>query len=261
MITVRRVFVGVLAALAMGPAAHAGGGWQGAIGGGVFAQPVYPGSSRDRARPVPLVSGFSPESGVYAGSSLGGGSPLQFGVVPIRSRHWLVGLDVSGQWRDPRLSSDDPLLSGLPNIERTAFAGLFVRYRIRGFSALIRSDSDILHKEQGTLLTLSASYRWHVTPTLSLSAGPVLHWANSQRAQTYFGITPQQSLASGLPEYAASSGLQDAGVRVRAVYIVNPSWRLIVAVLGNGLQGDAVDSPVVEKRDQISSGVMVAYRF
>jgi outer membrane scaffolding protein for murein synthesis (MipA/OmpV family) len=78
-------------------------------------------------------------------------------------------------------------------------------------------------------------------------------------AQTYFGVTPEESDASGLDPYNASGGLLGAGVELGARYLFNERWGLEGAASWNVLVNDAADSPVTatgsEDQYQVRLGI------
>ncbi|WP_239805552.1 MipA/OmpV family protein [Croceicoccus hydrothermalis] len=97
-----------------------------------------------------------------------------------------------------------------------------------------------------------------------VSAGPRVTYGDSTHSQAYFGITPEESAASGFAAYDADGGLQSAGGVVSVDFALGGPW----GVMGFGgyqrLVGDAADSPVVElfgSKDQWTGGIAVNYTF
>ncbi|HEY5167416.1 MAG TPA: MipA/OmpV family protein [Pseudolabrys sp.] len=80
----------------------------------------------------------------------------------------------------------------------------------------------------------------------------------------YFGITPTQSVASGLPVYDACGGLRSFGAGAQARYEWSRQWATHIFVDYERLAGDAANSPLVTQpgsRDQIQVGIGVTYSF
>ncbi|RIA44605.1 outer membrane scaffolding protein for murein synthesis (MipA/OmpV family) [Hephaestia caeni] len=87
-------------------------------------------------------------------------------------------------------------------------------------------------------------------------------------ARTYFGITPGQSAASGLPVYTASSGWKNYTIGTIATYALTGDLlhgvKLVAAGTYKRMLGDFGDSPVVSiagDRDQWMGAVGLAYTF
>lgn len=100
-----------------------------------------------------------------------------------------------------------------------------------------------------------------VTERLFLGAEAKATVANDKNMQAYFGVTPQQSAASGLSEYKAEAGLKRVDVSASAMYMFTENW-LVRGEAGVGfLTGDAADSPIVEKKAQPSASIFVGYQF
>src|SRR5262249_61229415 len=61
--------------------------------------------------------------------------------------------------------------------------------------------SDILNRGQGTLVSLNALARHRASDRLTFFGGPGLTWADGRYTRTFFGVSADQSAASGLPEF------------------------------------------------------------
>lgn len=86
-------------------------------------------------------------------------------------------------------------------------------------------------------------------------------WANGKSTQSYYGITPQQSTATGLAAYNAGSGLLFASVGLQWGFDLNREWLLVGALEARQLRGDAAGSPLAEDRSSTYVSVGLAYRF
>lgn len=70
-------------------------------------------------------------------------------------------------------------------------------------------------------------------------------YAGGKYASQFFGITPEQSLASGQPAYSLGAGFRDIGGEIAFRWEFAEQWSLIVAGRYNRLIGDFADSPLV----------------
>ncbi len=86
-------------------------------------------------------------------------------------------------------------------------------------------------------------------------------WASAKSAAYLYGITPQQSTATGLPGFNAGGGLAFASLGLLWSYDLSTNWVMVGSVEARRLQGDAVHSPLVERRTNSYTSVGVAYKF
>jgi outer membrane scaffolding protein for murein synthesis (MipA/OmpV family) len=93
------------------------------------------------------------------------------------------------------------------------------------------------------------------------SMGPGLTWANATYTKTLFGITSQESAASGLPHYDTGSGLRDIHFNVNATYKISPHWSASVEAVVGRLEHYAAGSPITERRLDLNGMASVLYRF
>ena len=79
-----------------------------------------------------------------------------------------------------------------------------------------------------------------------------------------FGITEAQSIASGLPEFHAGSGIKDVAARVGVRFNKWKHWDFATYVAYSRLMSDASDSPLVRQRgspNQFIWSIAGQYRF
>jgi outer membrane scaffolding protein for murein synthesis (MipA/OmpV family) len=225
-------------------------GWSVTLGAGLAAAPRYPGASSERARPVPLVA-IDYDDRLIVG-------PLGIGLVALHWQAFRAG-PVLG-FEGGRRASDDPRLTGLGDIPRTASAGLFAAYGQGPITISATARQAISHTGNGFrgLLRIEAHHPFGRT---RLAFGPDLEFGNSEFQQTWFGITPGQSAASGLREYTPQAGINTVGLHAGLTYRASAHllWRAFARV--SDLTGDAARSPIVERRTQFVIGAGIAYHF
>lgn len=231
---------------------RATGGWDVTLGAGVAAAPKYPGARADRARLAPLVS-LDYDGRIFVG-------PLGIGVVAVRWNGFRAG-PVLGFERG-RSQSDDPRLFGLGDISTSLTAGLFADYR-RGAVALYATARQAVTSTGNGLSGLLQVDVRHVfvTARTFVAVGPDLEFGNDNFQRTWFGVSPQQSAASGLPVYAPSAGINRIGLHARLTYRASAHvlWRVFARI--SDLTGNAAQSPIVERRAQFVVGAGIAYHF
>ena len=86
-------------------------------------------------------------------------------------------------------------------------------------------------------------------------------WANAKSARSFYGITPPQSAPTGLPAYDPGSGWLAASVGLLYSVELRRDWVIVGNLEARRLQGDAANSPLVERATNYYASVGVTYRF
>ncbi len=89
----------------------------------------------------------------------------------------------------------------------------------------------------------------------------IVNIANSQYAETYFGINDTQAAASGLNTYSPSAGIKSAGVQIDVMRMFTNKWSLLGQIKYERMLGDAADSPIVLDENQYALGLAAVYEF
>ena len=128
-------------------------------------------------------------------------------------------------------------------------------------------------------ITLLARVRQHVESDrgaqadLRLSVGVFQHgrvgagvftqatWASEKSSQSFYGVTPQDAAATGLPVYGAGSGLLFASVGLLYSIDLTRDWVIVGNFEARHLQGDARRSPLVQRSTNYYAAAGLAYRF
>lgn len=242
-------------------AAHAAAeepSWRVSLGAGLDYVPKFPGADSQKLIALPFIgASYGPFFfGAFPGAdSLGG-----IGVNLYRSPHWRVAAALSAGLAE-RKESDDPHLQGLGDVERTVSAGAGVAYTQDWFLLGARVATDVLNRGQGTLVHLNALARYRFDGSLTFFGGPGVTWADSRYTKTFFGVTPEQSAASGLPEFGTHPGWNTVRLGLGASYRITPRWTATAFGSIARLEGDAASSPITEDRWQRFLGAVVSYRF
>jgi outer membrane protein len=233
--------------------------WKFLVGGGVMNGPRYPGSRYDFTRVLPLVS--ISYGRFFIGGVPGGGAPAGAGAYLLHTEHWAVGLDIGGDARRPRRSTDDPILRGWGDIKGTVRGGMFASYTREWLSVRGSISDDLGSQHEGVLASLAVEAKYHATQRLTLSIGPEVTWVNDQYAKTFFGIDAAQSEIAGIAPYRAGSGIDTVSGSAGATYMLTDHWSLGARVNYGKLQGDAADSPVTTDKTQRMYSALFMYRF
>jgi outer membrane protein len=233
--------------------------WKFAIGAGGISAPRYPGSSKRQIQAIPLLS--ASYGRYFIGGLPGAGVPVGLGMNIIESPEWKFGIGLGIDLKKPRKESDDARLTGLGDISGTPHGAVFGSYTHDWLSLRGNVVTDIGGKHEGTLASLELEGKYNVTPSLTLSAGPGLVWADKKYTQTFFGIDAAQSANSGLAPFAAGAGLNMLRFSVGAEYRFDKHWFMGARATAGTLRGDARHSPITSDTSQNTFGIFGGYHF
>ena len=234
------------------------GAWHFNVGMGVFAQPKYPGSSEMRAGAMPV---FNATKGRLQIGALPGAGALGVNYNVFQEGPWRFGLGLGTSLGNPRNANEATALSSLGEIKQTALGSLSGSYSEGAVSASASVIGDIGGHQQGTRALLDVMFKTRPLEKWVLSAGPGVTLMDSQYAQTYYGVSSAQSASSGYSTYKASAGINALRLGASANYELSREWSLGARFSLFKLQGDAANSPTVEKGTQASYGLFANYRF
>lgn len=88
-----------------------------------------------------------------------------------------------------------------------------------------------------------------------------LTWSDDKAAQSYFGLTPEQSSRTGLPVYSAGSGPRNIAFGVLWTLDLSKHWLMLGGLNVRRLEGDARNSPIVQEDTNWFVNGGLAYRF
>lgn len=230
---------------------------------GAGAVPDYEGSDDHQA--IPFIGGrlqaggrYLAVEGLVARADILGSKAFEAGPV--------VKLTFG---RDADISSD--AVSDLGDIDDAVEVGGFLAYswpstglpmaQWRVAAQVVQDVSDV---HDGWLGTLSTGYLMSFGPRLAVGIDTSVTAASDNYAETYFSVSEDGSVTSGLNSFDAEGGVKDLGLSVKARFSFSEHW-LINGFAGyNRLIGDFADSPIVDDEgdaNQFSAGIGIGYRF
>lgn len=216
------------------------------IGAGVGYSSAYPGSGDMEFGPTGTFR--------FDFVRLPGG--LTFGSTRSVGFEEGFGLRGSARYIGSRNSADYIELTGLNDVPWTLELGLGVGYEQRNYQVF----GDVrygFHGHNGFVGQLGADLISRPVEGLTVSFGPRVDFGDSTYSNTYYGITAAESLASGLPAYAAGSGLVSAGLELNAIYQFDPRWGIEGRVRWSRLLDDAANSPITLQGDDDQLSITV----
>jgi len=231
------------------------------FGVGIGAYPDYLGSSDYNVGAAP-----------FGRLSLGGARFVRLMVNEIRLNlldhpNWQLG--PVGLWRFGREDVDNPVVDRVHHIDDSFSVGLFGSYVSRDPREVRRTAGvgtwalgDVSDVDNGWTAGLNAYATQPVAKMLTLAGGAAFTYGSGNYMNAYFGVTPADFLASGLPVYVPGSGVRDMRGWAVAMLHLSRQWHLGAGAMYMRLMGDAADSPLVSdegSKDQWVYGAGALY--
>jgi outer membrane protein len=220
------------------------------LGVGGRVSPSFEGSSEYEVTPFPIIR---PRYFNIPGlGEFGGRDGTGFSISP------------SFGYTGERKGEDFDEVIGLRDVSATYEAGLKAAYgwthaEIYGEARYAFGGAHGLVGEIGANAIARPSAR------LEVKAGPFVSFAGDDYMDTYFSVTPAESLNTGgrLSAYEADGGIKSAGINASVRYEFKPDWFVNAEASYSRLVSDAKDSPIVRagSENQFTVGLGVSRRF
>jgi outer membrane protein len=233
-------------------ATDANGPWSAALGGGAWVHPRFPGSDSTYAQPLPYFDVHYGRLFLVTGDGLG--------AYLFHTQGAWAAVSIAPELRQRR-ESDEERLRGLGDVRRTARAEFQAGYAAGCFTAKGDVATDIAHRRQGTIVDLTLATHYPAFGRLQVESGVAAQWANRLFNDSFYGVTPAQSVATGLPQYSPGSGMDEIRVFLGARFAIDRHWLAVGRVAAVHLTQKASDSPIVERRNHGEFQLFAAYRF
>lgn len=230
--------------------------WRVILGTAADTQPVYSGADAFRVQGGPVIDIQYRD---IAFLSTGDGLGVNF----LRGDHYRVGAAIA--YDRGRLEREDyNNLRGMGDIRAAPVAKVFATYVLsKKFPLILRVDARQLVGgangvvgDAGLYVPLPGSSKKFV-----MFAGPSVTLATHRYLQSEFGVTPQQSLASGHPVFDAHAGMVAAGAGFSATRFITEHWLLNLDAAVSRLKGSPDLSPITESRTQRELALSIAYHW
>jgi MipA family protein len=154
--------------------------------------------------------------------------------------------------------------TALPTVGFTVELGGFVQYQLTEPVRLRAEVRRGIGGHDGWIGSFGADYVRRDRDEWLWSIGPRLTVTDARYQRAYFGVRPQDAVASGLPAFDADGGLQAVGVTAGHLRQLTRRWGLYGYARYDRLVADAARSPIVREygsRNQLSGGIALSYTF
>ena len=234
-------------------------GWQTDLGLGLIVNPEYQGGEDYRALAVPYFDvRYVDERGTKTFLNV----PQGFGTYFLRER---TG---SGN----RFALSAALAPGFQNRDTDEFAGLDTfgaglearlgaEYDVGRWSLQANLAQAVASGHEGLYGNFSANYRFVFGRGSFAGIGPSLRFGNSTYMSALYGVTPVESVSSGLNTFDAGAGIESVAVQGIVSIPVGQNWRFTGVARAGELIGDAGDSSLTAQSTQFFIVTALTRRF
>ncbi len=238
--------------------------WEGAIGLLVAHRPAFSGAEGSVTR---LTPGFFLRRGRFSITNASGfvtrrsdGVSRGIGLDLLQGKTWKASVGL--RWDNGRRESSSDELRGLGDIQPTARARFGLGWSLApGWRLGMGLNADLFGRGGGSIADITISRELRVSPATVWSLALGASHAGDRYLQTWYGITPEQSLRSGRPAYEPRSGWRDVSASVGFRTELSRDWLLIGGAGTNRLLGSAAESPLVTARTGWGLNAGLAWRF
>jgi outer membrane protein len=244
-------------------------GWSATLGAGVLYSPTYEGDDDNSLSVLPNIQirhGDTFFASVQEGIGYNLVNTDAFKIGPIAKVRF--SRDEEGGQTFAVSGEETSDLIGLGDVDTSVEVGGFISYEI-GDVTLGAEARQAVSGHDGMVVDLGARWKGRTVSSrqsILWSVGPRLRLVDDTYNAAYFGVTAQQAIASGLPQYDAGGGLHSYGIGATAVVPFDKAgkWSAVFIAGYDRLAGDAGDAPLVRLRgdvDQVTLGVFVSRTF
>ncbi|WP_454917195.1 MipA/OmpV family protein [Xanthobacter sediminis] len=232
--------------------------WYLTIGASGVLEPEYPGADSYTVRPS-LIFSIDKASDLNTFRSVDDNPSIAF----LDTGTFRLGAVGKLDWG--RDEDDSDRLRGLGDVGISVEGGAFAEWYALSWLRL-RAE---LRYGAGGFSGIAGDFAADVIYTMDrwrFAVGPRLSYAGSGYTESYFGITPLQSITATLlgnpmPVYNAGGGFDEVGVTGQLTYNFRNGFEAGVYGGYGYLLGDAASSPLTSDRNQFRTGVSLSYTF
>lgn len=250
------------------------------LGLGVLSRPQYEGANHNKQQVAPVLqmqwSNGVFVAGMNAGWHLSQQMDQEFGpiisVEPKRSANGTsngaqmpgdISAGVVGPDKVGRFHIQENRLLGLDDIRTRLLFGGFYNYQL---SSNLRQTNTLLfgagNNQRG--IRLSSDLRYRVKDAFAhhqFTFGTGFTLVNQAYANSYFGVSEREADRSINPSFSARAGIKDVHADIFWNWNLSSSWMLTSKLNLSRLVGDSSNSPLVERKTNVSVSSAIAYRF
>ena len=229
------------------------------IGPGLRSHPAYDGSDSQNVQFVPVIRYFGRPWFIRSTQSV-----LESGVRMELAPGLHIGAQIAFEPGREKSESDFLKNHHLTDINSGASVGVHIEWdkKIGPMPiALLARTRQNIDSDRGAQIDVRLNAGVFHSGRFSAGVFTEASWANAKSTDSFYGISPQQSITTGLTAFNAGSGWLSSSVGLLGSIDLNQEWVVVGNVESRHLRGDAVHSPLTERSSNYYASVGVAYRF
>ncbi len=164
-----------------------------------------------------------------------------------------------------REEKDNPALVGLGKIGTTfEFGGFAAATFLDRYSFRFKVRHGLKTGHRGTIVDGTMTALLFRFGGISTSASAHASWIGNRYADAYFSVTPDQSLASGLPIYDANAGFRDIGGSLNGYINIFERWSINPYISYSYIFDGFADTPIIAQfgdQNQYTAGFHLIREF
>jgi outer membrane protein len=234
--------------------------WDVTLGAGLGYEPDYEGAKGSSVEPLPYFDITWYDANGRERTFLNVDDGL--GLYVISTPSFRLGPLVT--WRPGRRERWSSDLRGLGNADSSFQAGAIAEVQLHECCYLFLKGRHDVATDNGTFVDLGGELTAPLATRLYFTVRATTTWASRSGMQPLFGITPEQSAASGLGRYSPSSGMRDLQVQPGLIYDIDGHWAVAGRLRYERLLDHAADSPLIRTHgsaDQFATELQLLYHF
>lgn len=169
---------------------------------------------------------------------------------------WSLRVGPSLTYMPGRDSSDSDTLDGLDDVDGSLLAGGYIRTTLGPVGFRLDAGQDVINGSDGFSAIASVGTSLPLGK-LSFRPSASAYYGDGNFNESFFGITPEQSAASGLAVNDVGSGIYSYSVNLVGYYPVTDKWRVNFVGSYRWFTEEADDSPIITAADGSDNGLFV----
>ncbi len=211
------------------------GAWHGRYGAGTVLHPRFPGAKSYNID-VDLDLKLSWKDRVFLENNT-------LAAIFLDQRFFRTGVLLRGV-QGRRVKRLPTALKGLGRVDDRLDAGLFAASNFYKTYLRFEALGDISHSTGGGTVELELGYTHELARHDRLVPHVRLQWGSAKHLQSFYGVNTAQSLATGLPTFAARRSLAQMAAGLTYEHNLGERWLVIYDAEATRLRGSAARSPI-----------------
>lgn len=223
--------------------------WSIIVGGAIIVLPRYKGSSSTKVLPVPSLQATY-KNRLFLSTYQG------VGVFLHKSKLIKAGIALNYRFASNNASKNQ--YSGFNKVNNYLNGNIFLRSRWRMFS-LSSSFKKSISEDYGSTWRASLGVAAPISKYIILSIGPSLTWSSAKAMQINYGVSPEESINSGLAAHKTHAEISNIGFN-SILLMFYGKWFGQGIINGSWTQNEAATSPLTKHKFAMIGIISLGYR-